>query len=66
MSQTALSIIIDHWFWSGIIAAVVVWYSTITIYVGIKGAFDIKNMFARLRGQSETMPENTIPDKNYK
>jgi len=28
--------------------ACVVWYSTITVYVAIKGASDIKNMLARL------------------
>ena len=29
-------------------AACVVWYSTITVYVAIKGASDIKHMLARL------------------
>jgi hypothetical protein len=28
--------------------ACVVWYSTVTVYVAIKGAADIKNMLARL------------------
>ena len=28
--------------------ACVIWYSTITVYVAIKGAKDIKNMLARL------------------
>ena len=28
--------------------ACVIWYSTITVYVAIKGAGDIKNMLARL------------------
>jgi hypothetical protein len=28
--------------------ACVVWYSTITVYVAIKGAGDIRNMLARL------------------
>jgi len=28
--------------------ACVVWYSTITVYVAIKGAADIKSMLARL------------------
>lgn len=37
-----------HWFWLLITAACVIWYSTITIYVAIKGARDIKNMLARL------------------
>ena len=37
-----------HWFWFLMTAACVVWYSTITVYVAIKGAKDIKNMLARL------------------
>jgi len=38
----------NHWFWWLMTAACVVWYSTITVYVAIKGARDIKNMLARL------------------
>ena len=38
----------QHWFWWAMTAACVIWYSTITIYVAIKGASDIKNMLARL------------------
>jgi hypothetical protein len=37
-----------HWFWLGMTAAVVIWYSTITVYVAWKGAKDIKGMLARL------------------
>jgi hypothetical protein len=37
-----------HWFWYLMTAACVVWYSTITVYVAYKGAFDIKNMLKRL------------------
>ena len=29
--------------------ACLVWYSTVTVYVGIRGALDIKHMLARLR-----------------
>jgi len=38
----------QHWFWWAMTAACVVWYSTITVYVAIKGAGDIKQMLARL------------------
>jgi len=38
----------QHWFWWLMAMACVVWYSTITVYVAIKGAADIKHMFARL------------------
>jgi hypothetical protein len=37
-----------HWFWAILTIACVVWYSTITIYVAVKGAIDIKQMLARL------------------
>jgi hypothetical protein len=38
----------EHWFWWLLTAACVLWYSTITVYVAIRGAVDIKHMFARL------------------
>ncbi len=38
----------EHWFWWLLTMACVVWYSTITVYVAIKGAADIKHMLARL------------------
>jgi hypothetical protein len=38
----------EHWFWLIMTAACVVWYSTITIYVAIKGAADIRSMLNRL------------------
>jgi len=38
----------EHWFWWLLTAAAMVWYSTITIYVAIRGAVDIRSMLARL------------------
>jgi len=38
-----------HWFWALLAAAVVIWYSTIAIYVAIRGAFDIKHMLDNLQ-----------------
>jgi hypothetical protein len=37
-----------HWFWWLMTMACVTWYLTVTIYVAIKGAGDIKQMLARL------------------
>ena len=37
-----------HWFWWLLTMACVVWYSTVTVYVSIKGVADIKQMLARL------------------
>lgn len=42
-----------HWFWWLLAMACVVWYSTITVYVAIKGAGDIKHMLARLKATKE-------------
>jgi hypothetical protein len=35
-------------FWGLLTITCLVWYSTVTIYVGIRGASDIKNMLSRL------------------
>jgi hypothetical protein len=44
-----------HWFWLLLTIACLVWYSTVTVYVGFKGIADIKQMLARLetKGQGE-------------
>lgn len=36
------------WFWLLVTIAVMVWYSTVTVYVAIRGALDIRRMLARL------------------
>lgn len=40
-----------HWFWWALTVACVIWYSTVTVYVAVKGVFDIKEMLARLAGR---------------
>ncbi|HRI89881.1 MAG TPA: hypothetical protein PK869_16520 [Candidatus Hydrogenedentes bacterium] len=49
-----------HWFWFALTFACVVWYSTITIYVAIRGAFDIRGMLQRLKVENEQtqLPED--------
>lgn len=42
-----------HWFWWLLTVACVVWYSTITIYVAIRGAADIRAMLARLAASAK-------------
>ncbi len=44
---------LDHWFWLFMSIACVVWYSTITVYVTIKGYTDIKEMFASMRNEAD-------------
>jgi hypothetical protein len=48
-----------HWFWWLLTLAVIVWYSTITVYVAIRGVLDIKHMLARLGALRE--PERQRP-----
>jgi hypothetical protein len=38
----------NHPFWAALTLAVLVWYSTITVYVAIRGCFDIKHMLLNL------------------
>jgi hypothetical protein len=47
----------EHWIWWLLTMACVVWYSTITIYVAIRGASDVKNMLANL-SQDQQADEN--------
>jgi hypothetical protein len=47
----------EHWFWWLMTAACVVWYSTITVYVAIRGARDIKHMLARLADLRDVEPQ---------
>jgi hypothetical protein len=42
-----------HWFWWLIMLAVMVWYTTVTVYVSIRGSMDIKQMLRRLRNDAE-------------
>lgn len=56
-----MKIIMEHWFWFLMTVAVLVWYSTITVWVAIKGSMDIKNMLRRLKETSEAESEITTP-----
>ena len=38
----------EHWIWWTLTVACVVWYSTITVFVAIRGVVDIKGMLGRL------------------
>ena len=37
-----------YWFWWLLVMACVLWYSTVTIYVAVRGASDIRGMLERL------------------
>lgn len=44
---------IASWFWLLMVVAVMVWYSTVVIYVAIRGGMDIKHMLARLKSKMD-------------
>jgi hypothetical protein len=47
-------------FWWLLLMCVIVWYSTVTIYVAIRGAIDVKQMFRRL-GERDEAGRNGLP-----
>ena len=47
----------EHWIWWTLTMASILWYSTITIYVAIRGAADIKGMLGRLAEMGEESDE---------
>jgi hypothetical protein len=48
---------IAQWFWFIMTIAVLTWYSTITVYVAIRGGFDIKHMLKRLADEQSNPPK---------
>jgi len=38
----------EHWFWWLLTMACVAWYSTVTVYVAVRGVSDIIGMLGRL------------------
>jgi len=47
----------DHFFWWLLTMACVIWYSTITVYVAVRGFADIKEMLARLHDTTNDAPK---------
>jgi hypothetical protein len=47
----------EHPFWLLLTVLCMVWYSTITVYVAIRGSIDIKQMLKRLKDGSEKTPK---------
>ncbi len=44
----------NHWFWGAITLACLTWYSTITVYIAIKGVGDIREMLRNLSNSKDT------------
>lgn len=51
----------EHWVWWVLTIACVVWYSTITVYVAIRGGWDIKHMLANLADQANSTDASAEP-----
>lgn len=49
----------EHWVWWTLTMACVVWYSTVTVYVAVRGVVDIRSMLTRLKNQ--TSEEDSAP-----
>lgn len=47
----------NHPFWGLLTLAVLVWYSTITVYVGVRGIVDIKHMLRKLKENHDEADE---------
>jgi hypothetical protein len=43
-----MNINLAQWFWLIVTIAVLAWYCTITVYVAIRGSFDVKHMLRSL------------------
>lgn len=48
----------SHWLWHALIWGVVLWYSTITMWVAWRGARDIRDMVKRLDEEKPQSPES--------
>jgi len=48
-----------YWFWGLLALAVLAWYSSVTIYVAVRGLLDIKQMFGRLRRRQAQQQQTT-------
>jgi hypothetical protein len=62
------SMLREHWVWGGLILAVLLWYSTVTVYVAVKGIGDIRSMLKGL-GERERPTDNgrsTMDDQQRK
>jgi hypothetical protein len=47
----------EHWFWWLVTMACIIWYSTVTIFVAIRGFKDIKQMLSRLSAKKKHATE---------
>lgn len=52
-------------FWKSLTVAALVWYSSVTVYVAVRGAADIRQMLRRLSERSDASePRLAAKDRN--
>jgi hypothetical protein len=51
----------EHWFWGSLTLAVLLWYSSVTIYVSVKGTGDIRRMLKRLEDAQHSTHDRPGP-----
>ena len=54
----------EHWFWLLLTAACLAWYSTITVYVAVRGLMDIRQMLRADRPASGRRAVRRRPGKS--
>ena len=47
----------EHWFWWILALACILWYSTVTVYVAVKGLGNIRDMLKRLESKRDAVPK---------
>ncbi len=52
-----LEMLNNHPFWAALVLAVLAWYSSVTVYVAIRGAVDIKHMLRSLAEKQRSADE---------
>ena len=46
--QSLRDMLTNHWGWGLLMIAVLVWYTTITVYVAVRGGLDVKSMLREI------------------
>ena len=57
--EILLEMLQRRWFWGALTLIVLLWYSTVTVYVAVKGIGDIRSMLRTLRerdGRAKDQP----------
>ncbi len=51
----------EHWLWWILAMACLVWYSTITVYIAIRGLADIRTMLRHLKEKQSDTAKSAKP-----